>query len=612
MNNWKIGTRISSGFGIVILIAATLGFFAYNRIGVINDASVEITTNSLPSVEVIGAIKADALNTFGLVFSHAVSSSKEGMQDYDAQIKAVRANTASLNTRYMGMFTNDKDRQLFAELQTASNAFWNYADELLKVSRLGTTEANKRAIDMALTRLPQLKAEYIKAIDAEVEFNHGIAADDSKTISSAVGGARTGVLTGLGVAIVLALVICIAVVRSITQPLATAVELVEQVSLGDLSHTVDARSRDELGRMMSALNRMVENLKSAAGVARLIAEGDLTVQAKALSDSDTLGLALIAMLESLRKTVRDVTSAAENVASGSLQLNSSAQQLSQGATEQAAAAEQSTAAMEQMTASVQQNADNAKQTDKIASTASKDARSSGEAVVQTVQAMKEVAAKINIIEEIARKTDLLALNAAVEAARAGEHGRGFAVVATEVRKLAERSQTAAGEISRLTSEAVKIAEGAGQLLTRLVPDIRKTAELVREISAASSEQSIGAGQVNKAIQQLDQVIQQNAAASEEIASTSETLSSQATLLENSIGFFRLPSESRATNLHSSQIPSLARKSPAGRRLSIAAKTTSGLSHLQQAVKSVDPEIQLDSNAGEADARDNDFAPYRDA
>ena len=172
-----------------------------------------------------------------------------------------------------------------------------------------------------------------------------------------------------------------------------------------------------------------------------------------------------------------------------------------------------------MTASVQQNADNAKQTDKIASKAAEDAQASGEAVERTVQAMQEIAEKINIIEEIARKTDLLALNAAVEAARAGEHGKGFAVVASEVRKLAERSQTAAAEISRLTAGGVGTAEGAGQLLTKLVPDIRKTAELVREIAAASAEQSTGANQVNKAIQQLDQVIQQNSSASEEMASS---------------------------------------------------------------------------------------------
>ena len=195
--------------------------------------------------------------------------------------------------------------------------------------------------------------------------------------------------------------------------------------------------------------------------------------------------------------------------------------------------------MEEMTSSIQQNADNAQQTNKIAAKAAEDAQASGEAVGKTVSAMKEIAEKINIIEEIARKTDLLALTAAVEAARAGEHGKGFAVVASEVRKLAERSQTAAAEISKLSSGGVSLAEGAGQMLAKLVPDIRKTAELVQEISASSNEQNTGTAQINKAIQQLDQIIQQNAAASEEMASTSVELSSQAEQLQKTIGFFKL-------------------------------------------------------------------------
>ena len=207
-----------------------------------------------------------------------------------------------------------------------------------------------------------------------------------------------------------------------------------------------------------------------------------------------------------------------------------------------------------MSSSIQQNADNAHQTNTIAAKAATDAQASGEAVIKTVSAMKEIAEKIGIIEEIARKTDLLALNAAVEAARAGEHGKGFAVVASEVRKLAERSQTAAAEIGKLSSSGVSLADGAGQMLVKLVPDIRKTADLVQEISAASTEQNSGASQINKAIQQLDQVIQQNAASSEEMASTSEELSSQAEQLQSTIAFFKLDSDGQARqarfNIHS--------------------------------------------------------------
>jgi methyl-accepting chemotaxis protein len=247
------------------------------------------------------------------------------------------------------------------------------------------------------------------------------------------------------------------------------------------------------------------------------------------------------MVFKLSEVVTEVQSAADNVASEGHEMSSTAQQMSQGATEQAASAEEVSSSMEEMAASIRQNTDNAMQTEKIAIKSASDAREGGKAVHETVSAMKEIATKISIIEEIARQTNLLALNAAIEAARAGEHGKGFAVVASEVRKLAERSQSAAGEISKLSTTSVAIAEQAGDMLNKMLPDIQRTAELVQEISAASREQDSGAEQINKAIQQLDQVIQQNASASEEMASTTEELSGQAEQLKATIAFFTLDS-----------------------------------------------------------------------
>jgi methyl-accepting chemotaxis protein len=398
-------------------------------------------------------------------------------------------------------------------------------------------------------------------------------------------------------------------VNQCIETLSGTARVATEISMGDLSMEVRTLSnKDVLGL---ALAQMVANLRKAVAVAGRIAEGDLTVEAKALSGKDMLGLAMVQMLANLRKTVYEVTSSAMNVATGSEAMSSTAQQLSEGSTEQAASAEESTAAMEQMVASVQQNTDNARETEKIASKAAEDAKSSGNAVKSTVQAMREVAGKIGIIEEIARKTDLLALNAAVEAARAGEHGKGFAVVASEVRKLAERSQTAAAEISRLAGEGVQTAEGAGQYLAKLVPDIQKTAELVREIAASSAEQNTGAMQVNKALQQLDLVIQQNASAAEELASTAEELSSQSEALQGTIQFFKVDTVRVAPERRDERTVSTApsRLSPQSTGKAARKAPAASLARMRRAVSEGGTSIDLGLNHGAADARDKEFTSY---
>ena len=289
------------------------------------------------------------------------------------------------------------------------------------------------------------------------------------------------------------------------------------------------------------MSSRLKPLKAAAEVANNLAGGDLNV-AMPRANRDEVGLLLLSMggmVEKLRDIVSNVKTGAANVSSGSQQISSTAQQMSQGATEQAASAEEVSSSMEEMAATTRQNTDNAIATERLSRKAASDAIEGGKAVENTVKAMKEIASSISIIEEIARQTNLLALNAAIEAARAGEAGKGFAVVASEVRKLAERSQKAAGEISVLSKESVEVAEKAGGLLNTIVPDIQKTSDLMQEIASASREQSSGAEQVTKAITQLDSVIQQNSAASEELAASAEELSGQATALQDAMAFFKL-------------------------------------------------------------------------
>ena len=411
----------------------------------------------------------------------------------------------------------------FDEMQKLTGQAGELAEAMQRQALVATREAQLKAEDL-LAKLLANNAKHVAA-RAEASASFGAAVKRASVIA---------IIVGLALATFLAVVLT----RMIVRPVRELMTGLGRIATGDLSARVSVATKDEIGELATAANGMAEALDSKARLALQIGEGDLRHEVTLASDKDTLGLALQKMVTNLRDVVANVRSAAENVSAGSEEMTATAQTLSTGASEQAASVEEVSASMEESSASIQQNTENARQTEKISTKASDDAAQAGQSVAQTVKAMKDIAQKISIIEEIARQTDLLALNAAIEAARAGEHGKGFAVVASEVRKLAERSQTAAGEIGKLSSSSVEIAEAAGQMLEKLVPDIRKTAELVKEITVASEEQNTGAAQINKAIQELDKVVQQNASASEQMASSSEELASQAEQLQAAIEFFK--------------------------------------------------------------------------
>lgn len=495
--NLKLATKLVLLFVLVGAMTAALSVFAVDAMGTVHAQSVEMAEDWLPSVSRASDMNTNISEFRVAELQHVLATDPGEITHIESMQAAILQKLADNLKAYEPLIASPEERQIYDQFTDRWRDYLASHEKMLTLSR-----ANKKDEAKAL-----LHGENQKAFDDAdallvkiVDHNIAGANDATKTGERVYASSRKWVVVANVFAFAIGLGVMLFLVRYIRRTLERAGNLAARVATGDLSYTEAVTNQDEIGAMVTALNNMVETL---------------------------------------RRVATEVSTAASSVAAGSEEMSATSSQVAEGASEQSAATEESTAAMEEMAATVQQNADNASQTDRLATKASADAQASGTAVTQTLAAMKNIAERIGIIEEIARKTDLLALNAAVEAARAGEHGRGFAVVASEVRKLAERSSVAAGEISQMSRNGVMLAEGAGQMLDRLVPDIRKTAELIQEVSSASREQSTGIEQTNKALQDLDRVTQQNAAAAEEMAATSEQLSAQALQLQTAVAFFKL-------------------------------------------------------------------------
>ncbi len=491
----SIKTKLWGTFGVLLLILALSIALGISRLALLDAAGNQMVEGPVAQLDRARAIDGGVSMMIRDEQELNMIADQSERREIRGAMDGWRAKVEDL-IRHGSDEAEDDAKARWSSLRQSWTAFAPLNSKAADLSATNPKAAEALSMGESRDKAQELAAKVDELVKLSDKDMHDTDHDNDEAYATA----RTEMLgMGAGAALI-ALIAAWLITRLISRGLAQAGDAMRQVAEGDLTRAIMVTSRDEIGTLLGHVNTMMERLREVVGNASL---------------------------------------AADNVAAGSQELSANSEQVSQGATEQASAAEEASASMEQMASNIKQNADNAAQTEKMARQSAKDAETSGIAVNRAVDAMRTISEKIGIVQEIARQTDLLALNAAVEAARAGEHGKGFAVVASEVRKLAERSQVAATEINAVSSDTVKAATEAGDMLVRLVPDIRRTAELVSEISAACREQDIGAEQINQAIQQLDTVTQQNASASEQISATSEELAAQAEELQASISYFRV-------------------------------------------------------------------------
>ncbi|MBB6558845.1 methyl-accepting chemotaxis protein [Acidovorax soli] len=495
----------------MVLLLIALGATSLVRSASQRSELNDVIDTRVPITKALGVL-ANSVNTQAIQFRNLVLFNSESISRLaHEQIASARTSTADQYRLLDTLISSPKGKELLNSMLKARTEFLARGDEFLALVQKGQKEEATKLLE---ERLRPIQLEYQKTLRDQVEFQAQLTDEAGKEAEEAAAALQRDVLIAGALAIALAIFLAITIIRSITRPLAQAVEAADRVASGDLSGQINVQSRDETGKLLSALEDMRQNLA---------------------------------------RVVTGVRGNAESVASASAQIASGNNDLSARTEQQASALEETAASMEELGSTVRQNADNARQANQLALSASTVAVQGGDVVAEVVETMKGINASsskiadiISVIDGIAFQTNILALNAAVEAARAGEQGRGFAVVAGEVRSLAGRSAEAAKEIKSLITASVErveqgtlLVDKAGATMTEVVASIRRVTDIMGEISAASSEQSAGVGQVGEAVTQMDQATQQNAALVEEMAAAASSLNSQAGELVNAVAVFRL-------------------------------------------------------------------------